>query len=273
MARPSAEDVFGLAGKVCVITGGGSGIGRAIATTLAAAGGIVAVLDRDATGAHETLALVTEDGGRGIALGCDIADPASVEAAAAAVETQLGTADVLVNNAGIIKPGALETLSLADWNGLLAVNLTGYFLCSQAFGRPMLAKGSGALVHTSSIASICATPYSGAYSVSKAGVTMLSRLLALEWGPRGVRSNAVMPGMIQTPLVKEVYATPGIVEKRSAVVPSRRVGQPQDIAEAVLYLASPRSSYVNGTELLVDGGFAQTTMTYVPRTGFEPPKS
>jgi NAD(P)-dependent dehydrogenase (short-subunit alcohol dehydrogenase family) len=266
------QDRFGLAGRVCVVTGGGSGIGQAIATTLAGDGAIVAVLDRNEGGAQETLRLVTAAGGSGIALGCDVADPKSVEAACAAVRSKVGDAHVLVNNAGIIRPGALADLSLADWNTVLSVNLTGYFLCAQVFGRAMRARRDGVLVHISSIAATQATAYSGSYSVSKAGVTMLSRLLAIEWGPDGVRSNAICPGMIQTPMVKEVYAVPGVVERRSELVPSRRVGQPNDIAQAALFLASQRSSYVNGTEIAVDGGLPHTLMGHIPRAGFERPQ-
>lgn len=109
------------------------------------------------------------------------------------------------------------------------------------------------------------TPFTGAYDVSKAGVSMLSRQLAVEWGPSGVRSNAVLPGLIYTPMVKAMYDRPGVSERRAAAVPLRRVGAPADIAEAVLFLASPRSSYVNGAEILVDGGFTNNVMSLIPR--------
>jgi NAD(P)-dependent dehydrogenase (short-subunit alcohol dehydrogenase family) len=262
----STRNAFGLEGRVCVVTGGASGIGRATALALSNEGASVAVLDRDQPGARETVGLLP---GPGLALACDVSDQASVESACAAVQARFGDAQILVNNAGMIRPGALESLSLADWNAVLAVNLTGYFLCAQVFGRAMRARGEGALVHVSSVAATEATAFSGAYSVSKAGVTMLSRLLAVEWGPHGIRSNAVCPGMIQTPLVKEVYEAPGIIAQRSAVVPTRRVGQPEDIAQAILFLASPRAAYVNGTEILVDGGLSQNLMGQIPRPGYE----
>lgn len=267
------RNVFGLEGKTCVVTGAGSGIGQAIALALAGDGAKVAALDLDPAGAEATVDLATKAGGEAAAVVCDVSRSDSIEAARAAVQARFGDADVLVNNAGIIRPGALESLPLDDWNLLINVNLTGYFLTSQIFGRPMLARGGGVLVHTSSIASVCATPMSGSYSVAKAGVSMLSRLLALEWGPRGVRSNAVMPGMIVTPMVKAVWDAPGAMERRSAVVPSRRPGYPDDIAQAALFLASERASYINGAEVMVDGGFSQTTMMHVPRAGFEAPKS
>ena len=267
------QDGFGLDGRICVVTGGGSGIGRGIALALASDGATVAVLDRNEPGARETLDLLTQAGAKGIALGCDVSDEASVEAACATVRDRFGDAQVLVNNAGIIRPGALADLPVAEWNALLAVNLTGYFICAQVFGRAMLAKGEGAVVHVASVASQQATPFAGAYSVAKAGVTMLSHLLSVEWGPRGVRSNAVHPGLIYTPLSQSAYNGPGVRERRAEAVPSRRIGEPDDIAQAVLFLASPRSSYVNGAELTVDGGFSRNIMTFVPRSGYEPSKA
>ena len=124
------------------------------------------------------------------------------------------------------------------------------------------------LVHVASIAADHATPNSGAYSVAKAGITMLSRQLAVEWGPLGVRSNAVHPGMIYTPLSQAMYDEPGVMERRSGAIPSRRIGQPEDIAQAVVFLASDRASYINGTEVTVDGGFVRNLMGLVPRVGY-----
>ena len=176
---------------------------------------------------------------------------------------------MLVNTAAVLRPGGLENLSLAEWNAVLSVNLTGYFLCAQIFGRQMRKPGRGSIVHVASIAGSHAQGQSGAYSVSKAGVIMLSRQLASEWGPQGIRSNVVSPGMVITPMSQSFYDTPGVTERRSAVVPLRRVGMPQDIADAILYLASDRSSYVNGDEITVDGGYANMLMNLVPRPGFE----
>jgi NAD(P)-dependent dehydrogenase (short-subunit alcohol dehydrogenase family) len=268
MAIPDKGD-FGLDGRVCVVTGGGSGIGRGIALALATEGASVAILDRNEAGAGETLGLVTGTGAKGMALACDVSDQASVEAASATVRDRFGDAHVLVNNAAILRPGSLADLPLAEWNALLAVNLTGYFLCAQVFGRAMRAEGEGVLVHVASVAGDQATPFAGAYSVAKAGVTMLSRLLSVEWGPDGVRSNAVHPGLIYTPLSQSAYDRAGVMERRAEAVPSRRIGRPEDIAQAVLFLASPRSSYVNGAEIVVDGGFTRNLMSFIPRAGYE----
>ena len=264
----SASDPFGLVGRVCAVTGAGSGIGRGIALALAAEGARVAVLDRNVAGAEETVALAEARGGVALAVACDVADGATIEAARQAVSDRFGIVDVLVNNAGMIRPGALESLSLEEWNALLAVNLTGYFLCAQVFGKAMRERRSGVLVHVASIAADHATPNSGAYSVAKAGITMLSRQLAVEWGPLGVRSNAVHPGMIYTPLSQAMYDEPGVMERRSGAIPSRRIGQPEDIAQAVVFLASDRASYINGTEVTVDGGFVRNLMGLVPRVGY-----
>jgi NAD(P)-dependent dehydrogenase (short-subunit alcohol dehydrogenase family) len=254
--------------KVCVVTGAAGGIGASIARTLAAAGARLALLDRDAEKA-EVLAGELNTQTPVIAIACDIGEPASVNDAVAQVERELGIADVLVNNAGLLRPGGIETLSLDDWNAMLRVNLTGYMLCSQRFGRSMLARGSGALVHVASIAARYPQTHSGAYSASKAAVAMLSRQLAAEWGPRGVRSNTVCPGMIRTPLSASFYMHSDIEARRSAMTANRRIGEPDDIAHAVAYLASPRADYVNGAELVVDGGLDSMLMDLVPRPGYE----
>ncbi len=165
----------------------------------------------------------------------------------------------------------LADLPLAEWNALLAVNLTGYFLCAQVFGRQMRERGDGgSLIHVASIAADHATPFSGAYSVAKAGVAMLSRQLAIEWAEDRIRSNAVHPGMIRTPLSQAFYDEPGATERRAAVIPSGRIGEPQDIADAVLFLASPRSAYVNGDAITVDGGYVRNVMSLIPRAGYGP---
>ncbi len=184
------------------------------------------------------------------------------------MQRSFGRCDVLVNNAGVLRPGSLATLALADWNALLAINLTGYLLCAQAFGRAMIPAARGSLVHVASIAATLPQTHSGAYSASKAGVAMLSRQLAAEWGPSGIRSNVVSPGLIRTPLSEAFYQAPGITEKRTAMVASRRIGTPQDIADVVLFLASDRAGYVNGAEIVVDGGFSGMLMDMVPRPGY-----
>lgn len=260
------SDWLGLQGRVVVITGGGGGIGRAAGRGFAAQGCAVALLDRDATLAEEA---ARETGGRAIGLGVDVTDQTAIAAAAQRITRELGAVDILYNNAGTLRANPIAEISLADWQALMDINLTGALLCSQTFGAGMLERGRGVLVHTASIAGQTPQPWSGAYSVSKAGLRMLSRQLAQEWGPRGVRSNTVSPGLVRTPMSEAFYRQQGVLERRSAIVPSRRVATPEDIANAVLFLASDRASYVNGTDLLVDGGLEGVMMGMVPRPGFE----
>ena len=260
---------LGLEDSVCVVTGAGSGIGRATAQELSLVGAKVALLDVDPSAAETVAEDIRTTGGTAVAIGCDVTSDRDVKAAAAKVDDQLGMCDVLVNNAGILRPGSLDTLAIDDWEHLMNVNVTGYLRCAQAFGQHMLDRGQGAIVHIASIAASEPQANSGAYSPGKAAVAMLSRQLAYEWGPRGVRSNTVSPGLVRTALSEAFYQAPGVLEKRNAVVPARRIGQPSDIARAVVFLASPKADYINGQELLVDGGLAQTLMGFVPRPGFE----
>ena len=255
-------------GKGIVITGAGGGIGRATALAFAAAGARLVLIERDAANLAETAKQVAAQSGQdAVALPCDVTDATSVEAAAQEAERAMGPAGILVNNAGILRPGMLATLSLADWNAVMSVNLTAYFLCAQAFGRQMRAGAGGAIVHIASIAASEPQAASGAYSVSKAGVAMLSRLIALEWGP-AVRSNVVSPGLVETPMSQAFYAVEGVRERRSATTAAKRIGRPQDMAEAALFLASDRASYITGQEIVVDGGFSQMLMSLIPRPGY-----
>ncbi len=269
MTGQNSSDWLGLSNRVCVVTGGGGGIGRAVAVNLAQAGARVAAIDLDERGLERTREQLHEIGGGHVVERCDTTSTESITAASGTIEKSLGPCSVLVNTAAVLRPGGLDTLSLAEWNAVLSVNLTGYFLCAQIFGRQMRTLGRGSLVHIASIAGSHAQGRSGAYSVSKAGVVMLSRQLASEWGPLGIRSNVVSPGMVITPMSQAFYDTPGVTERRAAVTPARRIGMPQDIADAVLFLASDRSSYVTGDEITVDGGYVRTLMNLVPRPGFD----
>jgi NAD(P)-dependent dehydrogenase (short-subunit alcohol dehydrogenase family) len=259
---------LGLQGRICVITGAASGIGASVAQQLAGAGAKVVMLDRDAAGVQAQAQALAEQGASVLPLCCDISDAAQVEAAAHAVHSQWGAAYALINNAGLLRAGGLADVSLDDWNTVLAVNLTGYLLCSRAFGAAMREAGQGSLVHVASISGHFPQTASGAYSASKAGVLQMSRQLAVEWGSQGVRSNAICPGMIRTALSAKFYEEPGFEAKCAAVTASRRIGEPQDIADVALFLASPRAGYVNGAELMVDGGMSCMLMDMVPRPGY-----
>ena len=257
-----------LAGRNYVVTGAASGIGLAVAEALVRVGAHVALVDRDGAGAERAAQQLRAQGARAIAVECDIASEQAVSRAGERVRRELGKVSGLVNNAGLLRAGALDEVSIADWNAVLAVNLTGYLLCSREFGRDMLEQGHGSLVHIASISGLHPQTRSGAYSASKAGVLLMNKQLAAEWGPRGVRSNAICPGMIRTALSAKFYEVPGFEQARAAVTASRRVGEPMDIAQPALFLLSDRAGYVNGTELVVDGGLDCMLMDMVPRPGF-----
>jgi glucose 1-dehydrogenase len=265
---PRSTNWLALAGAVCVVTGAASGIGAAVAQAAADAGALVALLDFDAAGCAQMAETLCAQGRRAIAITCDTSDSASIEAAAGRVLRELGPCQALVNNAGIMRPGSLDTVSLEDWNQVIGINLTGYLLVARAFAAQMRAAGGGSIVHVASISSLFPQTRSGAYSATKAGVLLLSRQMAVEWGPDGIRSNAICPGMIRTKLSAGFYAEPGFEQRRAAVTASGRIGEPEDIANSVLFLLSARSAYVNGAELSVDGGMGSMLMDLVPRPGY-----
>ena len=267
MVQQNAE-WLGLKDRVCVVTGAGGGIGRAVALGMAQAGASVVLLDKDEGNCQATAEALRPTGARTLAFACDIANPDSV-ADAERASRAIGPCDILVNNAGMLLPGSLATVPLDEWNRLLSVNLTGYLLCAQAFGKAMIERGRGAIVHTASIAGSNAQAFSGAYSVSKAGVLMLSRQLAVEWGPHGVRSNVLEPWSGAHADERELLPGPGVAERRAAAIPVGRIGTPEDMAQVVLFLASDRAGFVNGQEIIVDGGFEHMLMSLVPRPGFE----
>jgi len=257
-----------LAGRNYVVTGAASGIGRAVAESLVRVGAHVALVDRDGQAAEMAAQQLQAQGARAIAVECDIASESAVAAAGERVRRDLGRVSGLVNNAGLLRAGSLADVAVADWNAVLAVNLTGYLLCSREFSKDMLEQGHGSIVHIASISALHPQTRSGAYSASKAGVLLMSKQLAAEWGPSGVRSNAICPGMIRTALSAKFYEQPGFEQARAAVTASRRIGEPMDIAQPALFLLSDRSAYVNGTELVVDGGLDCMLMDMVPRPGF-----
>ena len=234
--------------RTAVVTGAARGIGATIARRLEQDGFEVACLDT-----IEAEGVVV----------CDIADPAAVEA----VAEQVGPVDALVNNAGIWRFGPLEDVSPEDFAAVLDVNVRGTFHCTQSFGRSMLERGGGAIVNIVSIAAAMANPAVGAYGPSKAAVVSLTEQTALEWGPRGVRANAVGPGLVPTPGSGDVYDDPEVRAARSAAVPLRRLGEPDDVASVVSFLVSDEARYVTGQTIYTDGGLSRALMTLLPRPG------
>ena len=259
---------LGLTGDVCVVTGAVGGMGTAIAEELARAGARLALVDVDETRTADYAARLRETHGVDAhGYGCDIADADAVTALKERVLADFGTVDVLVNTVGILRFAPLEDLPLSDWRDVVDVNLTGAFIVSQTFGKVMLEHRSGRIVHISTVASHSPETFSGAYSCAKAGLGMLSKMIAAEWGPFGIRSNCVCPCFVKTPMSASFYADPKVTEERERLIASRRIGEVKDIADAVAYLASPRSDFVNGDEISVDGGFHLMMGDLTPKPG------
>ncbi|MFD4351197.1 SDR family NAD(P)-dependent oxidoreductase [Nocardia sp. NPDC058518] len=266
----SHDSWLGLSGKTAVVTGAGGGIGRGTALELARVGVQVAVVDLNGDGAFATAEMInSETGVKAVAYVCDTSDPGQVSALAGDVRADLGQVEVLVNNAGIVGAGDLMETSLDNWQRTFDVNVTGYLNCCRAFVDGMLERGAGSVVHIASICGTNAAPHLGAYSPSKAAVIMLSRQLAVEWAQRGVRSNTIGPGFIRTPLTEGSYTDAKSKDAREQSVPMHRIGLPQDIADAVLWLASDRSGYVTGQHILVDGGLDHALLGIVRSSGPE----
>ena len=259
---------LGLDNKVVVVTGGAGGIGRACLAAFHEAGAKVVALDRNPDTANTLMAEMDPTGQTALAYDCDIGQPESVAMAASFVEENLGGADVVINNAGILRPAPLSEVTDDDWNDLLNINLSGSLRVTKAFCPQMVAKGKGAIVQIASIAGSHPQPASGAYSASKAAALMMVRQLAYEWGPKGIRTNSISPGLVMTPLSAAFYADAKVKEARENMVPSRRIGDPDDMANTAVFLASDRAGYINGQDITIDGGLSQALMGLVPRPGY-----
>jgi len=247
-----------LDGLVSIITGGGSGIGRATAELFAAAGSYVVVADRDEESARACADAVAAAGGRARAVALDVADESAVERAFSGVFEREGRLDVLISNAGInIRKPALD-LPLADWNRVIAVNLTAVFHCARTAARHMIAGGrGGAIVSTASIMSLSGGglyPNIG-YQTAKGALVNMTRGLAVEWAPTRIRVNAVAPTWVRTPFIAPLLAQPELVAKIEQMTPLGRLAEPLEVAAAMLFLASPAAAMITGHTLPVDGGF------------------
>jgi NAD(P)-dependent dehydrogenase (short-subunit alcohol dehydrogenase family) len=249
---------------VAIVTGAGRGIGASIARRLAEAGYAVALWDYDADGARREAEALTAAGHRAVSARCDVADAENVEAATKAAEAALGTPYLLVNNAATRHRAPLEELSRAAWDREIATNLTGAFQCTQTVGKRMLAAGRGAIVNIASMSGSFGQAMRGAYTPSKAGVIGLTSLTAVEWGGRGIRCNAVSPGMIATAVHAAAYENPAVRKAREEMIPLARPGDGNDIADVVVFLASDAARYINGANIPVDGGVTKALVALMP---------
>ena len=242
MNDPLSE--FRLDGDIAVVTGGASGIGRTVATAFAAVGAKVATFDVNADGTD--------------AYKVDVADEAQVRAAFAAVVARYGRVDVLFNNAGIAVREPTTELTLANWNKVVAVNMTGVFLCAREAARHMLAAGRGGrIVNTASIMGVSGGGLypNISYQATKGAVVNMTRALAVEWARQGIRVNAIAPTWVRTPLTRAITEKPELVRRIEELTPMGRLAEPDEMVGAVLFLASRASAMVTGHVLAVDGGF------------------
>ena len=249
---------------LAIVTGAARGIGACIAERLAVAGYAVALWDFDGDGATTTAKSLAAAGHKTISARVDVADGSMVEAATKAAESAFGVPYLLVNNAGIRHRAPLEDLPRASWDREIATNLTGPFVCAQAVARRMLAAGRGAIVNIASMSGSSGQALRGAYTPSKAGIIGLTSLMAVEWGGRGIRCNAISPGMIATAVHAEAYGNPAVRTARNAMVPAGRVGDGNDIADVVVFLASDAARYINGANIPVDGGITKALVALMP---------
>lgn len=244
---------YGMQGKVALVTGAGGGIGRATALAFAASGASVLVSDVNATGGAETVALIEAAGGKALFQSCDVSDGAQVKAMVAKAVEAFGQLDYAFNNAGINNLGADEYQDDV-WAKSMGVNLTGVMMCMREEAEVMMKQGKGAIVNTSSINGLVGNPGQPGYVASKHGVIGLTRHGALRWAKAGIRVNAVCPGVIETPMTAPLVANEEMRKLLDSMTPMGRMGQAEEIANAVVWLCSDAASFVTGHPLVIDGG-------------------
>jgi len=249
------KGMFGLDGRVALVTGGGRGIGQAVAVGLAKAGAAVAIFSR--TGADETVKLIEETGGAAASFIADVADEARVDAGIENIIQLMGSLDIVFNNAGVCIHRDTFSAPIAEWRNVLEINLTGEYIVARAAGRVMKELGiKGSIINMASMSgSIVNVPqWQASYNSSKAGVIHMTRSLAVEWAPYGIRVNSISPGYIATPM--SVDTPQALKDAWMPLIPQGRMGEPEELIPPILYLASPASGYTTGSDIVVDGGYS-----------------
>jgi 2-keto-3-deoxy-L-fuconate dehydrogenase len=256
--------LFDLTGKVAAVTGGGSGIGEAIAVLFARQGAQVAVVDLDEASARRTAERITSAGGQARALRSDVSDGASVRTAFVNIDADLGRLDILVNNAGVAHVGTVESTTEEDFDRLFRVNVKGLYLCTQAALPLMLRGGGGVIVNMASIAALVGIPDRFAYTMTKGAVLTMTKSIAVDYMKKNVRCNSICPARVHTPFVDGYLAAsyPGreqeMFQQLSAYQPLGRMGTPEEVAQLALYLCSDEASFITGQAFPIDGGVLVT---------------
>lgn len=254
-----------LQGQIAIITGASSGIGAGVAKALSSAGATVVInypVPPAKAAADAVLAEIVQASGAGMVSMCDVSKENEVQKMFADTVQQYGTVDILINNAGLQKDAPFETMSLEQWNFVIGVNLTGQFLCAREAIREFLKRGvdpkrstaAGKIIHMSSVHEVIPWAGHANYAASKGGIMLLMKTLAQEFAHKKIRINSICPGAIQTPINRSAWDTPEALEKLMTLIPYKRIGEPDDIGKAAVWLCSDESDYVNGTSLFVDGG-------------------
>ena len=245
---------YGLEGKVALVTGAGSGLGRSAAQVFARSGAAVLVSDMNEEGGAETVAQIEQAGGSASFFRCDVADGDEIDAMVAAALDKFGRLDCAFNNAGIAR---IEDDEYEDeaWDRSIRINLTGVMKCIRAEAKAMVAGGGGAIVNTASIMGIVGNAQQPAYTAGKHGVVGLTKHAALRWAKQGIRINAVCPGVIETAMTRPLFDHPEIKQGLDAMTPMGRMGKPEEVGEAVVWLCSGAASFVTGHAMVIDGGW------------------
>lgn len=246
---------FSLQGKIAVVTGASRGLGVTICETLSAAGADIVAIARDEALLDETRALVTAQGRACLSIAADLLDARAADQVATRIRGEVGAPTILVNNAGMSIPKSLIEQSVQEWDSILNLNLRAPWLMARALVPGMIEAGGGKIINISSMASSVALTDHGPYVASKAGLNGLTKVMTAEWAPYNIQSNAVCPTVVWTPMGERVWGVGDKLQRFLEKIPAGRVATPQEVADLVLYLATPASGMINGQEIFVDGGY------------------